>query len=173
MLRSTFVPETIFRRLTQTDRTCSVIQTHTDELLLRLDFGKNMNCNLKLHSQRLYRQTLRALYAAVCARTTYFFFVYKNFSSFRLQFPGKNCRQRYGKSNTSVWRKLSKVTAPKILCCRFSLQLIFFFRTAVLRKLFFSYQHCNFSGGCLLVKMAFKTVTRSVKIRSLCNINID
>ena len=26
----------------------------------------------------------------------------------------------------------------------------------------FSYKHCNFSDGCLLVKMAFKTVTRSV-----------
>ena len=40
----------------------------------------------------------------------------------------------------------------------------FFFRTAVLRKLFdirFSYKHCNFSPVCLLVKMASKTVTRS------------
>ena len=39
-----------------------------------------------------------------------------------------------------------------------------FFRTAVLRKLFdirfstFSYNHCNFSRVCLLVKMASKTV---------------
>ena len=40
-----------------------------------------------------------------------------------------------------------------------------FFRTAVLRKLFhirFSYKHCNFSRICLLVKMASKTVTRSI-----------
>ena len=40
-----------------------------------------------------------------------------------------------------------------------------FFRTAVLRKLFdirFSYKHCNFSHICLLVKMALKTVTRSI-----------
>ena len=40
----------------------------------------------------------------------------------------------------------------------------FFFRTAFVRKLFdirFSYKHCNFSRGCLLVKMASKTVTRS------------
>ena len=40
-----------------------------------------------------------------------------------------------------------------------------FFRTAVLRKLFdirFSYNHCNFSHVCLLVKMVSKTVTRSI-----------
>ena len=40
-----------------------------------------------------------------------------------------------------------------------------FFRGAVLRKLFdirFSYKHCNFSHICLLVKMASKTVTRSI-----------
>ena len=43
---------------------------------------------------------------------------------------------------------------------------IFFFRTAAVRKLFdirFSYNHCNFSRVCLLVKMASKTVTRSIK----------
>ena len=42
---------------------------------------------------------------------------------------------------------------------------IFFFITAVLRKLFvirFSYNHCNFSRVCLLVKMASKTVTRFI-----------
>ena len=41
----------------------------------------------------------------------------------------------------------------------------YFFRTAVLRKLFdirFSYNHCNFSRVCLLVKMPSKTVTRSI-----------
>ena len=37
----------------------------------------------------------------------------------------------------------------------------FFFRTAVLGKLF-DYKHCNFSLGCQLVKMASKTVTRSI-----------
>ena len=42
-----------------------------------------------------------------------------------------------------------------------------FFRTAILRKLFgirFSYKHCNFSHVCLLVKMASKTVTRSITV---------
>ena len=42
----------------------------------------------------------------------------------------------------------------------------YFFRTAVLRKLFdirFSYKHCNFSDVCLLVKMASKPVTRAVE----------
>ena len=51
------------------------------------------------------------------------------------------------------------------LLCSFSLQIIFFFRSAVLQKLFdirFSYKHCNFSRVCLLVKMASKTVTRSI-----------
>ena len=45
------------------------------------------------------------------------------------------------------------------------MQIIFFFRTAVLRKLFeirFSYKHCNFWRVCLLFKMASKTVTRSI-----------
>ena len=43
--------------------------------------------------------------------------------------------------------------------------LSIFFRTFVLRKLFdirFSSKHCNFSPACLLVKMASKTVTRSI-----------
>ena len=42
------------------------------------------------------------------------------------------------------------------LLCSFSLQLIIFFWTAVLGKLFdvrFSYKHCNFSHVCLLVKI--------------------
>ena len=46
----------------------------------------------------------------------------------------------------------------------------FFFRTAVLRKLFdirFSYKHCNFSRACLLVKMASKTVTMSINATAL------
>ena len=45
-----------------------------------------------------------------------------------------------------------------------------FFRTAVLRKLSdirFSYKQCNFSRTCLLVKMASKTVTRSICLHGL------
>ena len=45
----------------------------------------------------------------------------------------------------------------------------FFFRTAVLRKLFdirFSYKHCNFSRVCLLVKMVSETVTRSIESKT-------
>ena len=44
-----------------------------------------------------------------------------------------------------------------------------FRKTAVL-KLFdirFSYNHCNFSRACLLVKMASKTVTRSINATAL------
>ena len=97
-------------------------------------------------------------------------FFCKKFSSLRQKIPGKNCRRIYGKSKAGLWRNLSTGTAPKIcqynpLLCSFSLQFIFFFRTAVLRKLFdirISYKHCNFSRGCLLVKMASKTVTNSI-----------
>ena len=58
--------------------------------------------------------------------------------------------------------------AKNFLPCKwgFSLQFIFFFRTAVLRQLFdirFSYKHCNFSRVCLLVKTASKTVTISIR----------
>ena len=48
-----------------------------------------------------------------------------------------------------------------------ALDICVLFRKAVLRKLFdirFSYKHCNFSHVCLLVKMASKTVTRSIGI---------
>ena len=51
-----------------------------------------------------------------------------------------------------------------------------FFRTAVLRKLFdirFSYKHCNFSHVCLLVKMASKTVSRSILQRSIFKLTLD
>ena len=44
----------------------------------------------------------------------------------------------------------------------------YFFRTAVLQKLFdirFSYKTYNFSRICLLVKMASKTVTRFIRLR--------
>ena len=47
----------------------------------------------------------------------------------------------------------------------------YFFRTAVLRKLFdirFSYKHCNFSRVCLVVKTASKTVTRSIYSFTVC-----
>ena len=55
----------------------------------------------------------------------------KTFSSCRLKFPGKNCRHIYGKSEASVWRNLTPVTASKIckknpLLCSFSLQFVFF-----------------------------------------------
>ena len=71
----------------------------------------------------------------------------------------ENYRKIYGKSKASLWRNLSTGTPPKyfraILCF-----------VAVLRKLFdiiSLYKHCNFSRVCLLVKMASKTVTRSIE----------
>ena len=90
-----------------------------------------------------------------------------NLASCQLKFPGKNCRQIYRKSIASVWRNLSTVFVSRILCCVAQVykSFFFFFRKAVLRKLFdirFSFIHCNFLRGCLLVKMASKTVTRSI-----------
>ena len=72
----------------------------------------------------------------------------------------ENYRQIYGKSKESLWRNLSTGTPPiffRTILCFVALvyNWYFFFRTAVLRKLFdirFSYKHCNFSHVCLLVK---------------------
>ena len=68
------------------------------------------------------------LHALVPLFKIFYTFVSKNFSSCRLKFPGKNCRQIYGKSKASVWRNLSTATAPKQnpLLCSFSLHFIFF-----------------------------------------------
>ena len=75
----------------------------------------------------------------------------------------------YGKSKARLWRNLSTGMPPKffrtILCIVALLYNWYFFRTAVLLKLSdirFSYKHCNVSRVCLLVKMASKTVTRSM-----------
>ena len=114
----------------------------------------------------------------------FYTFVCKNCFSCRLKFPGKNCRQIYGKSKASIWRNLSTVTAATKICQQnpllrsFSLQYIyiyiyiFFFRKAVLRKLstLDPRTNCNFSRGCLFFKMASKTVTRSVKNNGLNNL---
>ena len=56
----------------------------------------------------------------------------------------------------------------KILCCvALVYNSFFFFRTGVFKRTLFdirfSYKRCNFSRGCLLVKMASKTVTRSIR----------
>ena len=66
----------------------------------------------------------------------------------------------------------TKICYENPLLCSFSLQLIFLFRTVVLRKLFdirFSYKHCNFSRRCLLVKMTSKTVIRPINSYWLCS----
>ena len=77
----------------------------------------------------------------------------------------ENYRQIYGKSKESLWGNLSTSFFRTILCFLALVYNCFLFRTAVLRKLYdlrFSYKHCNFSRVCLLVKMASKTVTRSI-----------
>ena len=77
------------------------------------------------------------------------------------------------KSKESVWKNFHRYAQQFFLGQSFALQPQFtidiLFRTAVSRKLFdirFSYKHCNFLRVCLLVKMASKTVTRSmIKMR--------
>ena len=63
----------------------------------------------------------------------------------------------------------SRQTREKLQCLYENLRSNNFRRMAVLlRKLFyirFSYKHCNFSHVCLLVKMASKAVTMSIRIR--------
>ena len=71
-----------------------------------------------------------------------------------------------------VYRRNLNTGTPQNQCNpllrSFSLQLTFFQNsrfTETRRKLFdirFSYKHCNFSHVCLLVKIASKTVTRSI-----------
>ena len=79
-------------------------------------------------------------------------------------------RQIYGKTKASLWRNLSTGMPPiffRTILCFVALvyNIDIFFRTAVLWNLFdirFSYKHCNFLHVCLLVKMALKTLTRSI-----------
>ena len=78
-------------------------------------------------------------------------------------------RQTFGKSKASLQRNLITSTPPKffrtILCIVALVYNLYFFRKAVMQKLFdirFSCKHCNFSRICLLFKIASKTVTRSI-----------
>ena len=81
---------------------------------------------------------------------------------------GKSREKLHGKSKANLWRNLSTDTLPNffstILCFVALLKCIFFFRKAVLGKLFdiwFSYKHCNFSHVCLLVKDRDKIYTKA------------
>ena len=85
---------------------------------------------------------------------------------FSRDFPTDKCIEN-SKKWFSVLGLLAHVTPSIFLVERLGVKLTIhiFFRTTVLRKLFdirFSYKHCNFSDVCLLVKMASKTVTRSI-----------
>ena len=79
----------------------------------------------------------------------------------------ENCKQIYWKSKESVWRNFGRVTTPQNwLVKSFAVTLVYnsyFFQnsrfTEIIRHYIrFEYKLCNFSHGCLLVKMAFKTV---------------
>ena len=93
-----------------------------------------MICKLKLLSQEFYWKKLRALHALEDLEP-----LLKIFSTFAGRKSRENYRQIYGKSKASLCRNLSSGTSPNFcqvnpFLCSFSLQLIFFFRTAFLRK---------------------------------------
>ena len=99
----------------------------------------------------------------------FYIFVCKTLSSCRLKFPGKKLQTNIWKIWIKCLEKFKHSYCPNNLVvksfaeCSFSLQFTYFFRKAVLQKLFnirFSYKQCNFSCGCLLVKRASKTVIR-------------
>ena len=128
-----------------------------------------MICKLKLHSKGFYWKNLRALHALKDLEPRFKFPIHL--------FVGKsweNYRQTYGKSKASLSRNLSTGTPAKhfrtILWFVALVYNWYFFQNSRLWKLFnirFSYKHCNFSHVCLLVKMASKTVTRSIILISL------
>ena len=99
------------------------------------------------------------------------------FLKFSIHFSVKISREKLQtnirKIQSKLLEKFKHSQGPQNLLVKsFAAQLqftvhIFFFRIAILRKLFdirFSYKHCNFSRVCLLVKMASKTVTRSIRL---------
>ena len=54
------------------------------------------------------------------------------------------------------------------VCYIFSLQYSFFFQKSCFQKLFdirFSFKHCNFACGCLLVNMVSKTMIRPIVVK--------
>ena len=91
--------------------------------------------------------------------------------------------QNKGLSYRQMYRKFKKVVLgllPHLMPLIFFSTILrsealvdnsYFFQNSCFRKLFdirFSYKHCNFSHICLLVKMAFKTVTRSIVVLKTC-----
>ena len=85
-------------------------------------------------------------------------------------FPGNFYKRMYRKCIKKVLGLLPHVTSSiffsRILKSEALVYNSYFFKAAVLRKLFdirFLYKHCHFSRVCLLVKIASKTVTRSIK----------
>ena len=54
----------------------------------------------------------------------FYTFVCKNFSSRRLQFPGKNCNQIYGKSKAKRLEKFKYMYGPKNLLVKSSLYCV-------------------------------------------------
>ena len=89
-------------------------------------------------------------------------FIY--FTSLSIHLSVRKSREKfqkiYGKSKANFWGNLNTGTPRKcfstILCFVALVYKSYFFRTAVLRTLFhirFSFNHCNFSHVCLLVKM--------------------
>ena len=92
---------------------------------------------LKLHPQGFYWKKLRALHALEGLEPLFKIFYTLAVGKKKSR---ENYRQMYGNSSASLWRNLGTGTPPKffriILCFEALVYNWYFFRTAVLRKLF-------------------------------------
>ena len=123
-----------------------------------------MNCKLKLQSKGLYVKKFWCVPVIKFLKR-----LALGFPKICLIFPGTFLQTNILKILISGCKSSSASNTlnffSRILRSEGLVYYSYFFRTAVLRKLVdirFSYKRCNFSRGCLLVKMASKAVTRSI-----------
>ena len=109
---------------------------------------KNMNCKLKLHSKRFYWQILGAVTGLKFVQMLALDYPYATVLASAI-FPRK----------INFFSGIERREAQQFIF--FSEQL--FYRNIIRHTLWFSYKHCIFSRGFLLVKMASKTVTISIR----------
>ena len=123
-----------------------------------------MNCKLKLHSKGFYCQILGVVTVLNFLQT-----LASDFPHICLQFfPGKRLQANVYKILKSGSKAYSCMQRPQFfsgesLGVKIYFAIHIFFRTAVLRKFLdirFSYKHCNFSRGCLLVKTVIRPIER-------------
>ena len=117
----------------------------------------------------LRKKKLRALYITCARRPRTTFFKFSIHLSVRKSWEKLD---KYMENLKQALEKFKHRYAPiffSTILCFVALvykSYIFFFRTPALRKLFdfrFSYEHCHCSHVCLIVKMASRTMTRSIR----------